>query len=320
MAHEELHPKAVEALELLAQLGIPSGLRDKVRALVFLSLCGIGPDDEWSNASAPRLSISRGMADFIAEKYGVEYKENSREQLRKDGIYSLLHVGIVSRNPDNPSLSPNSQNSHYALTEEALAAIRAFKTSEWENLSTRFCQDHGLIVEKYAKARNDQRVAITLPNGEVLDLSPGVHNVLQKAIVEDFRSRFAKDAEVLYLGDTEMRTLYTDEAMLTELRIPIASDTKLPDVVMYSPSNKWLFLIEAVASGGPVSEIRKKQLEKVLSELPKEVGVVYVTAFPDVKMFRKFSSLIAWETEAWIMDMPHHMVHFNGERFLGPHK
>jgi hypothetical protein len=27
---------------------------------------------------------------------------------------------------------------------------------------------------------------------------------------------------------------------------------------------------------------------------------------------------IAWETEIWIAEMPSHMIHFNGDKFLGP--
>ena len=27
---------------------------------------------------------------------------------------------------------------------------------------------------------------------------------------------------------------------------------------------------------------------------------------------------ISWETEVWISDFPEHMIHFNGNKFLGP--
>ncbi|MFS2517149.1 MULTISPECIES: BsuBI/PstI family type II restriction endonuclease [Parabacteroides] len=27
---------------------------------------------------------------------------------------------------------------------------------------------------------------------------------------------------------------------------------------------------------------------------------------------------IAWETEVWIAENPGHMIHFNGDRFIGP--
>jgi len=47
---------------------------------------------------------------------------------------------------------------------------------------------------------------------------------------------------------------------------------------------------------------------------------IYVTAFPNRSSFRKHATDIAWETEVWIADNPDHMIHFDGEKFLGPYK
>ena len=47
-------------------------------------------------------------------------------------------------------------------------------------------------------------------------------------------------------------------------------------------------------------------------------GKIYVTAFLDFATFNKFSEQLAWETEVWIADMPDHMIHLNGDKFLGP--
>jgi hypothetical protein len=46
---------------------------------------------------------------------------------------------------------------------------------------------------------------------------------------------------------------------------------------------------------------------------------VYVSAFPDGKTFGRYRRAIAWESEVWIADAPTHMIHFNGNRFLGPY-
>ena len=46
--------------------------------------------------------------------------------------------------------------------------------------------------------------------------------------------------------------------------------------------------------------------------------VVYVSAFPDMREFKKHINEISWETEVWLADMPDHMIHFNGDRFFGP--
>jgi hypothetical protein len=48
-------------------------------------------------------------------------------------------------------------------------------------------------------------------------------------------------------------------------------------------------------------------------------GRVYVSAFLDFTTFKSFLSEIAWETEVWLAEIPDHLIHFNGDRFLGPH-
>lgn len=67
---------------------------------------------------------------------------------------------------------------------------------------------------------------------------------------------------------------------------------------------------------GPMSP--KRILE--INEMTKDVssGKIFVTAFPDFKTFKKFSEELAWETEVWISDMPEHMIHLNGDKFMGP--
>ncbi len=153
-------------------------------------------------------------------------------------------------------------------------------------------------------------------NGKELKLSAGKHNILQAAIVQHFASRFINNGVVLYLGDTANKNLYLDETVLNELGIPIDQHSKLPDVVIFDKEKRWLFLIEAVTSHGPVSPKRLLELEEFLKNC--KVGKVYVSAFPDFSEFKKHSTNIAWETEVWLMDAPDHMIHFNGDKFIGP--
>ena len=49
-----------------------------------------------------------------------------------------------------------------------------------------------------------------------------------------------------------------------------------------------------------------------------QAGKIYVTAFLNIEFYRKFVKEIAWETEVWLADMPEHMIHMNGDRFMGP--
>jgi hypothetical protein len=50
-----------------------------------------------------------------------------------------------------------------------------------------------------------------------------------------------------------------------------------------------------------------------------KAGLVFVTAFEDRRTMRTFLPQISWETEVWIAEDPDHLIHFNGERFLGPY-
>ena len=58
------------------------------------------------------------------------------------------------------------------------------------------------------------------------------------------------------------------------------------------------------------------ELEKVFANA--KMGKIFVTAFPDKTTFKKYITEVAWETEVWIADNPTHMIHFNGDRFMGP--
>jgi type II restriction enzyme len=93
---------------------------------------------------------------------------------------------------------------------------------------------------------------------------------------------------------------------------------ELPDVVAYSPSKNWLYLIEAVTSSGPISYSRREKFKILLKDCKAEL--IFVTSFPDKKIMRKHLDDLAWETEVWLSSDPDHLVHLNGDKFLGPHK
>jgi type II restriction enzyme len=131
-------------------------------------------------------------------------------------------------------------------------------------------------------------------------------------------TRFGSGAEVLYVGDTANKYAYLNREHLRALKFFDVQESKLPDIVAYSQLKNWIFLIEAVYSSGPVTSERRLVLTKLLAgctALP-----VYVTAFLDKMTFRRFSPDIAWETEVWIASDKDHLIHFNGDKFLGPYK
>jgi hypothetical protein len=91
----------------------------------------------------------------------------------------------------------------------------------------------------------------------------------------------------------------------------------MPDVVLHYRQKNWLLLVESVTSHGPVDGKRHDELAELFNR--STAGLVYVTAFPNRAVMSRHLGEIAWETEVWVADSPSHLIHFDGERFLGPH-
>ena len=139
-----------------------------------------------------------------------------------------------------------------------------------------------------------------------------------KKIVEEFGSRFVPGGDVLYVGDTEEKFAHFSAEGFHVLGLEIDPHGKIPDVIIFHPGKNWLFLIEAVTSHGPVSELRHNQLRRAFGA--SSAGLVYVTAFLTRNDLAKYLSEISWETEVWVAESPDHLIHFDGERFLGPYQ
>jgi type II restriction enzyme len=308
--------KLTEAQEILKTLGLPPTQYNEMAALTFLAICNIKENDSWANATRHSLGVTKGIMTFVNDNYNKTYAPNTRETFRRQVLHQFVQARVVDYNPDEPNLPVNSPKAHYALTKEVLEVVKSYGTKNWKKEVDNFIATVGKLSEVYLKERDLIQIPVQLANGDVIKLSAGKHNEVQAAIVEKFAPRFANGGTLLYLGDTAKKDLFVDEKTLKELGIPIDQHSKLPDVVIYDTTRNWLFLIEAVTSHGPVSPKRIVELEEFLKNC--KVGKIFVTAFPDMTEFKKHSNNIAWETEVWLMEVPDHMIHFNGDRFMGP--
>lgn len=308
--------KLGQAKEILQALGLPPAQQNEMSALVLLALCDIKPDDPWSAATRKSLGVRLGIMEFMDVVYGKKYKENTRESVRRQVLHQFHQAKVIDYNPDNPQLPTNSSKAHYAITPAALVTIKLYGTPAFKESVKAFKSAHGDLLETYARHRAENLVPVTFPDGRSFTMSPGKHNIVQAAIIQDFAPRFAQGAHVLYLGDTMKKDLFVDAEYLARLGLPMTQHDKLPDVVLHEPEKDWLFLIEAVTAHGPMSPKRIFELEQMLKDCPS--GKVYVTAFPDFAEFRKWIKDIAWETEVWIVEVPDHLIHYNGDKFFGP--
>lgn len=302
--------KIEEAKEILKELQVPAKQQADLCCLVLLAMANIKETDLWTDATNRWIRIHDVIA-YTKENYDIVYAENSRETFRKQAMHHFRNAAFIEDN----GKATNSPNYRYRLTGEMLSLIQKYGTASWESEKQHFLNAHETLISLYASKRSMQKIPVQI-NGEHFTFSPGKHNELQKAIIEEFAPRFAPNSECLYVGDTTEKDLVKNTEKLQELGFAITLHDKMPDVVLYSEEKKWLYFIESVTSVGPMEPKRIKEIEEMTAGV--SAGKIYVTAFLDFKTFKKFSESLAWETEVWIADMPDHMIHLNGDKFLGP--
>ena len=304
--------KLEETRSLLCALQVPPEQQADVCCYALLAMANLREPDSWSEASNHWIRI-HDIISFTRDAYGVSYAENSRETFRKQAMHNFRNAAFIE---DNGSAT-NSPNYRYRLTAETLALIRTFGSAAWEERKAEFFARHDTLISLYASRRTARKMSVNI-NGKDFLFSPGEHNQLQRAILEEFAPRFAPRSRCLYVGDTERKDLWKDAETLRELGLNITLHDKMPDVVLYSDERQWLYFIEAVTSVGPMEPKRVRELEEMTAAV--KVGKIYVTAFPDFKTYRKFVKSLAWETEVWIAKHPEHMIHLDGSHFLGPYR
>lgn len=302
--------KLNEARYILNALQVPVKQQNVMCCCVLLAMAGITEDQCWVSATNHWIRIHDVIA-FAGDNYGIAYAENSRETIRKQAMHHFRNAAFIEDN----GKATNSPNYRYRLTDEMLDLIQSYGSRVWKTNLEIFLNNHETLISLYSSKRMVRKMPVKI-NGLEFTFSPGKHNELQKAIIEEFAPRFASNSECLYIGDTIERDLVKNEDKLHNLGFTITLHDKMPDVVLYLAEKNWLYFIEAVTSVGPMEPKRIKEIKEMTAYVT--AGKIYVTAFPDFKTFKKFSDSLAWETEVWIADIPNHMIHLNGDKFIGP--
>ena len=310
-------------LGILKEVGIPleglSPLRLQRMAQACMAIGGIKKSfKEVKSVKDGDFLRTREILLFENEHFKENISPGSYDDIRRKDLKLLVLANIAINSSSIESKTTNDGSRGYCLSDEFAELIRAYGTDQWADSLVRYQQNVKALKEELEKKRETERVPVTLPSGEELLLSWGEHNTLQKAIIENFLAIFGKGCEVLYVGDTCDKLLHTDKEELNELGFFELKHDELPDVLAYNREKNLLFLIEAFHCTGQWDKTRLFKVKKKLENCKAEL--VFVSAFETIDQFRTKSNDIAWETEVWIADMPEHMIHFNGWKFLEIHK
>ncbi len=309
--------KIDEAISILKQLGLPKEQQNERSGLTLLALLDLKPKDSWKKSGNPLCGITP-MMNFFDKNYGKKYAPNTRETVRRQTVHQFLQAGLIIENPDKPERPTNSPKAVYQIEKNALTLLQSFGTTNWGKHLKKYKKSIQPLKQQYDNARKMKLIPLQITGDKTIKLSAGGQNLLVKKILTEFAPRFTPNGIPLYVGDTGKKFAYFDESGLKKLGISnIDPHGKIPDVIIHHTKKNWLLLIEAVTSHGPINPKRRNELKKIFSK--SKIGLVYVTAFLDKKTMTKYVRDISWETEVWIADSPTHLIHFNGERFLGPY-
>ena len=313
----QVEKRIVEAIDILGQFGLPRAQINERTAYCLLALLNITPDKAWGEAESPLVGITP-MMDFAREYYGKDYAPNTRETFRRFSMHQMVQAGIALYNPDMPDRPTNSPKAVYQISPAALDVIKAYGSRDWTGKLSAFKSMASTLTAQYAKERLMDMVKVNIRKDLQVSLSPGKHNELIRAIIEDMAPRFIPGSTLVYIGDTGEKWGFFDDALSARLGFNVEAHGKMPDVILWQEEKNWLVLVESVTSHGPVDSKRYIELSELFSSV--HADKVFISAFPDKRTFARFASDVAWETEVWVSDNPTHMVHFNGDKFIGPYK
>ncbi len=310
-------------LDILEAVGIPleqEGDRTKVRiAEAALAVAGIRRSfSEAVSSDEKHFLTTRKIIEFENDYLEGNYSSGSYDDIRRHHLILLTTAGYVVNSSQLDTQSTNNPTRGYAASPMFAELLRSYGTKSWKKTLENFKLKNEELKEQLARKRELERIPVILPSGVEVRLSAGEHNELQRDIIQKFLPVYGFGAEVLYLGDTTDKYLVREDEKLKALNFFELEHEELPDVVAYSKDKNLLFLIEAVHSFGQMGEIRVRKLKEKLQDCTAQL--IFVSAFENKKIFRKFSADIAWESEVWIADNPDHMIHFNGYKFLEIHK
>jgi len=101
-------------------------------------------------------------------------------------MHQFVDAGIAVYNPDNPGRPVNSPAAVYRIEPEALALLRTYDTAAWHANLTSYLAKSPTLAARYANERKQNLVPVEIAHGKKIELSPGEHSELIRAIIESF--------------------------------------------------------------------------------------------------------------------------------------
>ncbi|WP_323743723.1 BsuBI/PstI family type II restriction endonuclease [Clavibacter phaseoli] len=268
----------------------------------------------WYRAAARgRAQVEKLFAAWGADD-SPRRADNTRETLRDETLTRWRDAGAVVSRGGLPTSSPLPRwalsRSFADLFDPELEgdALDA-QIDEW--ISTHMSVSGRLRALAARRSSNTvDAVYVTLPTGDVRQLEPGLASLILKGVVEQWAKSKLKAPLVLTISEPGDKVYLADERSLRTVGIDIDTGKLLPDALIVDTDAEPLqfWIVEAVATDGPIDEARKQ----LLLDWAEQQGVppehcYFLTAFAsrNTSAARRRLKDLASDTYAWFLDEPH---------------
>lgn len=312
-----------DARDILRRISMPEKYCNPRCLMVFAACAEMGSSSvKWRNATE-NYHGTHEIIEFVNREFpnkaGLDrsgYSENSRETIRKHTLKPFISAGIMEQ---KSGLATNDKANSYRFTARFAALIRVYGTSQWEDALSEFLKGYTTYSDILKQVKKIEPAYQINFDGLELKFKLNPHNKLQMEIIQSLFPLVAKEKqpELLYVGDTADRYIIQKDDRLQELGIHVLSESAmLPDLIAYDESNNRILFVEAYFSGGAFT-IDKVNKIKALCQCQEGTEAAFITAFDTTKKMLKAYSEIAWDTEIWVAEEPTHLLHKNGDKFVG---
>jgi hypothetical protein len=266
----------------------------------------------WQAARRGKKRVAALLEDW-GEQFEPRYADGTRETLRDETFPKWLDEGAMRV---RPGIKTTSSGPRWALTasfadlfdpqlatDELIAAIDAWRDAH---------MSPGGRLKALTAQQREQRthaIRVELPDGEIRSLEPGEASVILKGVIEVWAPARLADPVVLTISEPGDKIYTADNTVLLRLGLAIDTSTLLPDAVLVDiaaePPAFWI--VEAVASDGPIDEDRKRALLRwAVSQRIPESDCRFLTAFGSRNSgpARRRLKDLAVGTYAWYADEP----------------
>lgn len=273
-------------------------------------------DDErraWRTAATRSKTAVTAVQTGWGEAFEQRYADNTRETLRDETFKHWLDLGALLR---RAGVATSSSSPRWALTSsfadlfdphlsnaQVTTAVDAWVATHM-NPSARV---RTMLAADMLKQQHE--VLVDIPGGGQRSLEPGTASLILKGVIEQWAPRRLRQPWVVTISEPGDKIFTGDAQTLRRLGLHIDVNRVLPDALLVDvgvePVMFWI--IEAVATDGPIDEARRRVLLDWAEEqnIPR-TSCSFLTAFISraAAPARRRLKDLAVGTYAWYADEP----------------